>query len=275
MSTSMPFSGPEPAEDDPGRPNWPLALIVVLTCLAVIASGWIVARLTLEDDTVVPLAEPSEQARPPRERSGSVDPDDAEAFLALAARGLRDAPSLSVSYTQREEGEEAGRGWARRGVEAGVVFEHHFTTAEGVEVYRYELDDTGHLMTAERGMTGMSLLNPPSEADRRLCSIEFALSPLDDLVDSASDLVWEGREEITLPEGLDGSPEGSYTAYRYTGDFTAVMGGYEEESGHNTLTVLPKTEFSLWIDEEGYPRRLEYDTEEGFGETYDYRPTVD
>ena len=271
----MPFSGPEPAEDDPGRPNWPLALIVVLTCLAVIASGWVVARLTLGDDTVAPLAEPSEQARPPRERSESVDPDDAEAFLTLAARGLRAAPSLSVSYTQREEGEEAGRGWARRGVEADVAFEHHFTTAEGVEVYRYELDDTGYLMTAERGMTGMSLLNPPSEADRRLCSIEFALSPLDDLVDSASDLVWEGREEITLPEGLDGSPESSYTAYRYTGDFTAVMGGYEEESGHNTLTVLPETEFSLWIDEEGYPRRLEYDTGEGLGETYDYRPTVD
>lgn len=277
MSTSMPFT--DPADQAPaGSPDWPMTMLVVAVCLVIIASGWGVSRLVLNGTSQgapTPVEDPSPQARPTRGQTGEVDPADAEAFLEGAAEELRSSPSVQVSYAQYSEGTEVGRGWARAGADLDVEFEHYHRTEEDVEVLRYELVGAGYLMTAEKGLDGLTLLDPPTEADRRLCSVEFLLATMDALVESAVGLELVETEEVRLPRGPEGIPASTHTAHRYTGNFPASMGGYDTDSGDNTLTRLPDAEFDLWIDEDGHPRRLSYETADGDGETYDYHAVTD
>jgi hypothetical protein len=270
VSTSMPSTGQEPEYQGPMRPDWLLSLLVALACMAVVASGWGVARLTLSESSPAPVAENPPEARPPRVRAGEVDPADAERFLELAAQELRAAPSFHISYTQSVGGEQAGRGWARYQPGSDTDFEHYFTTVTGIRVYRYDLTGTGFIMTAEKGLPGMTVLDPPSEADLRLCSVEFALATLDELAESATDLELAGTEEIDLPEGVRDVGPSTYTTYRYTGTFQSLAGDYQPDTGRNTLTPVSDAEFVLWVDEDGHPRRLSYTAADGFGETYDY-----
>lgn len=274
VSTWMPFTDPED-QDAKGRPDWPLTLVVIVACLAMVAGGWSVARLTLGNGSPGTLEETTPQTPPPRERSGEADPTDAEAFLEFAARELRRAPVLHVGYTQWSTGQGAGHGWARGGDGLDAEFEHYFSTSTDVEVYRYELTGTGYLMTARNGSGGMRLLASPTAADRRLCSAEFAWAPLDELAETAEDLEFVGTEELALPQSPAGAPASTHTAHRYTGTSSATMGGYDPTSGGNTLTPLPKVDFDLWIDEAGHPRRLDYRTADGTGETYDYHAVAD
>lgn len=266
----MPSTGQESEYEGPGRPNWLLSLLVALACLAVVASGWGVARMTLGESVPEPVAEDPPEARPPRVRAGEVDPADAEVFLELAAQELRHATSFHISYTQSAGGGEAGHGWARHEPGSDTAFEHHFKTGSGVRVYRYDLPGTGFIMSAEKGLPGMTVLDPPSEADRRLCSVEFVLATLDELAESATDLELVGTEEIDLPEGVGGVEASTHTAHRYTGTFQTTVGEYQTETGRNTLTRVPEAEFDLWVDAEGHPRRLSYTSPDGFGESYDY-----
>lgn len=273
----MPFT--DPADQAPtGTPDWPMTMLVVVVCLAVIASGWGVSRLVLNggsQGTPSPVEGPSPQARPPREQTGDADPADAEDFLEEAAQELRTSPSVQVSYAQYSKGAETGRGWARAGEDLDVEFEHYHRTEEDVEVFRYELAGAGYLMTAEKGLNGLTRLDPPTEADRRLCSVEFLLGTLDALVESAVRLELVETEEVRLPQGPEGIPASTHTAHRYSGSFPASMGGYDTDTGQNTLTSLPNAEFDLWVDEEGDPRRLSYETADGDGETYDYHVVAD
>lgn len=272
MSTSMPFT--DPADQAPAQsPDWPMTLLVVAVCLTVIASGWGVSRLVLDGGSQgasTPVDDPSPRARPPAERTEEADPADAEAVLEAAAQELRSSPSVQVSYAQYSQGTEAGRGWARAGEDLDVEFEHYHRTEEEVEVFRYELAGSGHLMTAEKGLNGLTLLDPPTEADLRLCSVDFLLATMDALVESAVGLELVETEEVRLPRGPEGVPASTHTAHRYSGNFPASMGGYDPDTGDNTLTRLPDAEFDLWIDEDGHPRRLSYETADGDGETYDY-----
>ncbi|MBR8745138.1 hypothetical protein DSY14_26120 [Nocardiopsis sp. MG754419] len=273
----MPFTEPE-HQGPAGRSDWPLTVLVTVACLAVVVSGWGVSRLLLNGgphDSPTPLEEPTQQARPPRERTGEPDPTDAEAFLEAAAEHLRGMPSLRVDYTQRRDGREAGRGWARVGDDLDVEFEHFHRTSSGVEVYRYELAGSGFLMVADQGLNGPTLLDPPTEADRLLSSVEFLLATLDALAETAESLETVGTEEVRLPNGTEDAAAGTQAAHRYSGTFTTRMGGYDAETGSNTLTRLSDAEFDLWIDEDGRPRRLSYDTADGVGETYDYHAAVD
>ncbi|MBE1459563.1 hypothetical protein H4W79_003777 [Nocardiopsis terrae] len=269
----MPSTGQEPEDEGPVQPNWLLSLLVALVCLAVVVSGWSVARLTLGGTE--PAAEEDDPPQAPQTSAAEADPRDAEAFLGLAARELREAPSFHISYTQSMDGEETGHGWARHEPDADTAFEHFFRTASGVRVHRYDLPGTGLMMTAEKGLSGMTVLDPPSEADLRLCSVEFALATLDELADSAEDLKLVGTEELTLPAGTEGVAAGTHTTYRYTGTFPAPVGGYEPETGRNTLTRLAGAEFDLWVDEDGHPRRLGFTSPEGVGATYDYHALAD
>ncbi|WP_017589274.1 hypothetical protein [Nocardiopsis ganjiahuensis] len=266
----MPPTRQESEDQGPVRPHWLLSLIMALACLAVVASGWSVARLTLGEGTPPPPAEDRPEVRPPSVRAVDLDPADAELFLELAAQELRTAPAFHMSYTQSVDGDEAGHGWARHRPGSDTAFEHYFRTASGVQVYRYDLPGAGFTMTAEKGMSGMTVLESPSEADRRLCSAEFVLGFLDDLVDSATGVELVGTEEITLSEGVWGSRSSTHTTHRYTGTFESLAGGYQQETGHNTLTRITDADFDLWVDEQGHPRRLSYTSPDGFGETYDY-----
>ena len=252
------------------RPHWLLVLLLVLAGLAAVASGWGVARLTLGEAAPGPVAESPPEAQQPSVRAVDLDPADAVLFLELAAWELRAASAFHISYTQSVDGDEAGHGWARNQPGSDTAFEHYFKTDSGVRVYRYDLPGTGFIMTAERGMPGMTVLESPSEADRRLCSAEFVLGFLDELVETATDVELVGTEEIELPEGARCVQASTHTTHRYTGTFQSMAGGYQPDTGHNTLTRVTDADFDLWVDEEGHPRRLSYTSPDGFGETYDY-----
>ncbi len=271
MSTSMPSTEQEPEDQGPVRPHWLLVVLVALACLAAVASGWSVARMALGGgEPPDPVAVDPPEARPSSVRAVDLDPADTQPFLELAAQELRAAPAFHIGYAQSVDGVEAGHGWARNQPGSDTAFEHHFRTASGVRVHRYDLPGTGFIMTAEKGMPGMTVLEAPSEADRRLCSVEFVLGLMDELVDSATGVELVGTEEIELPEAARGIRASTHTAHRYTGTFRSQAGGYQPETGHNTLTRFADADFDLWVDEEGYPRRLSYVTPDGFGETYDY-----
>jgi len=143
-------------------------------------------------------------------------------------------------------------------------FDHFFTTSDGQSVYRYDVGDGQLVMTADRGL---ELLDPPSEADGYLCSRGFGSAKLREILDTSTDLTLAGLEEVDLRWPGQRS---TYSAYRYTGTFSAKLGGYDTAGGVNTLTVVPDAAFELWIDEQGYPRRLDYRAPGGVGESYEY-----
>ncbi|WP_234004021.1 hypothetical protein [Nocardiopsis sp. SBT366] len=271
MSTSMPSTEQE-LEEVPGQPNWLLSLLVAVASLAVVASGWSVARLTLDGESAVPpLADPV-GVESPLVRAVDADPSDPEVFLESAVQKVRDAPAFHVSYTRTVEGEEPAQGWARHEPGSDTAFEHYFESSEGVRVHRYDLPGTGFMMTAEKGLPGMTVLTQPTEADRRLCSEEFVLGVLEDLVETATDLELVGSEKIDLPESTRGVGASTHTAYRYSGTFATEAGDYLLEPGRNSLVQVPEARFDLWVDEGGHPRRLSYTAPNGFGETYEYHP---
>ena len=328
----------DPSAEEGERPNWLVSVLVVLVCLAVIASGWGVARLTVGSPLRPLEIADGPESRPPRTGSptSEADPEDAEAYVAVAAGLVEEASAFHLTFTvhdgtpaaegprpldqadpeapedqeERDEQEDrgvpeqerreprgvpvsegpspgdrrtgtlpsdgtstgaavypdvvAGRGRVMYDATAEPEFDHFFTTLEGRSVYRYDVGDGQLMMTADRGL---KLLDPPTEADGYLCSRGFGSAKLHEILDTSSDLALVGPDEVELRWPGQRS---SHSAYLYTGTFSAKVGGYDADSGVNTLTLVRDARFELWIDEQGYPRRLDYRTPDGFGETYEY-----
>lgn len=278
QAVSMP-SMPRPSDpgEQPstpgGRPNWLVSLLMVLVCLAVVASGWAVARLVVGDPLPPLDVVKGPESRPPRSGAAlppEADPEDAEAYLEAAAELVEDSSAFHITFTVHggETGPRdpvtSGRGQVMYDSGAEPEFDHYFSTADGRSVYRYDMGGGQLMMTADRGL---KLLDPPSAADQYLCSHVYGSAKLREVLDTSADLTLEGREEVSLewPE-----LRSTHSAYHYTGTFTAVMGGYDPETGHNTLTSVEGAEFELWIDEQGYPRRFDYRADGGVGESYEY-----
>lgn len=280
--TSTPEEPPSPSG---GKPGWLLRVLVVLACLAVVASGWGVARLAI-GDTQRPLeADDGPESRPPRGGPGSGDavPEDAEAYLSTSVELVESAPAFHMTFVVYDgvagsegsvttadsllgasESEEVGRGEAVYRAGAAPEFDHVFTTADDRSVYRYDMGGGRLMMTSGQGL---KLLDPPEAADRYLCSRDFGSAKLREVLDTSTDLTLTGLEEVDLEgPGLDST----HSAYRYTGTFTTMLGGFDPGSGRNTLTVVEEASFDLWIDERGYPRRLDYLAPNGVGESYEY-----
>ncbi|PDP89177.1 hypothetical protein CQJ94_05235 [Glycomyces fuscus] len=297
-------SDPDEQPSSPGgRPNWLVSLLMVLVCLAVVASGWGVARLVVGGPLPPLDVAEGPGSRPPRSGSARTEaaPEDAEAYLEGAAELVEDSSAFHITFTVydgRSDPEEApepgrgadpaagsadafpggpairsatasgevtsGRGQAMYDSGAEPEFDHYFSTVDGRSVYRYDVGGGQLMMTADRGL---ELLDPPSAADRYLCSRTYGSAKLREVLDTSTDLTLRGREEVGLewPE-----LHSTHSAYRYTGTFTAMLGGYDPEAGHNTLTAVENAEFELWIDEQGYPRRFDYRTANGVGESYEY-----
>jgi hypothetical protein len=323
----------DPPPEGGERPNWLVSVLVVVVCLAVIASGWGVARLTLGSPLRPLEVADGPESRPPRTGapSSEADPEDAESYVAVAAGLVEDSAAFHITFTvddgsaapegsQASEGRErpdapeggegseapvqerraprvlpasggsaddarraagrpaawavpaapaypnvaSGRGRVMYDATAEPEFDHFFTTTEGQSVYRYDVGDGQLMMTADRGL---KLLDPPSEADGYLCSRGFGSAKLHEILETSSDLALAGLEEVDLRWPGQRS---THSAYLYTGTFSAKVGGYDEDSGVNTLTLVPNAEFELWIDEQGYPRRLDYRAPGGFAESYEY-----
>lgn len=297
---SMP--NPSTAEEQPPspgrRPNLLVSFLAVLASLAVIASGWGVARLAVGSPPHPLDVAEGPETRPPRSEAASsdADPEDAGAYVAAAANLVEGSSAFHITFTVHH-GQPGPQSTPGRGVEpdsgggdappsapltdtatdtvagqghlmydsqAEPEFDHSFTTVEGSDVYRYDVGDGQLVMTADRGL---ELLDPPSAADRYLCSRDFGAAKLREVLGTSTDLALEGMEEVELEwPGM----HSTHSAYHYTGTFTAILGGYDTESGSNTLTTVEDAEFQLWIDELGYPRRLDYRAEDGVGESYEY-----
>ncbi|OLT24633.1 hypothetical protein BJF83_06575 [Nocardiopsis sp. CNR-923] len=123
------------------------------------------------------------------------------------------------------------------------------------------------VMTADVGVPGLVVLDPPEEADRYLCSNDFATAHLRAVLSTSTDLMFVERDRVEL-SGAEESV--AHDAYLYTGTFTSLRGGYDTATGDNTLTSVTGTEFRLWIDELGYPRRLVLRSRDGIGETHEF-----
>ncbi|WP_249352005.1 hypothetical protein [Nocardiopsis akebiae] len=296
-------SMPHPSDPDEqpsstgGRPNWFVSLLMVLVCLAVVASGWAVARLVVGDPLPPLDVAEGPESRPPRSGSArtSAAPEDAEAYLEAAVELVEDSSAFHLTFTVHDGETDprdapdpgagsadalpeppaprptaaadpitSGRGQAMYDAGAEPEFDHYFSSTDGLSVYRYDVGGGQLMMTADRGL---ELLDPPSSADRYLCSRSYGAAKLREVLATSTDLALEGREEVSLewPE-----LHSTHSAYHYTGTFTAMLGGYDPESGRNTLTAVRDAEFELWIDEQGYPRRLDYRAESGVGESYEY-----
>ncbi|WP_047871525.1 hypothetical protein [Nocardiopsis sp. RV163] len=294
---------PHPSDPDEqpsppgGRPNWFVSLLMVLVCLAVVASGWAVARLVV--GYPLPRLDVAEgpESRPPRSGSArtAADPEDAEAYLEAAVELLEESPAFHLTFTVHDGETDprdapdpgagsadalpqppdhrpaataapiaSGRGQAMYDAGAEPEFDHYFSSTDGLSVYRYDVGGGQLMMTADRGL---ELLDPPSSADRYLCSRSYGSAKLREVLATSTDLALQGREQVSLewPE-----LRSTHSAYHYTGTFTAMLGGYDPESGRNTLTAVGEADFELWIDGQGYPRRLDYRTGSGVGESYEY-----
>lgn len=287
MSTSMPDASPSDHRppDDPGtdtlRPSWLLCLIVVLACLAATLSGWGLTRMAT-NEPLPDLARSSAFSNPFASTDG--DPHNARGAVRAAADLVDAASSFHITFTLSDGGAvpvgaaaamggtvpvslaapAVARGHAIYDGEADPSFEHYVDRADGVEVYRYEMAGR-YLMTAETELSGLLVLDPPSTADRYLCSRTFASARLREVLSTSADLEFAGWEQVRL--AWPGMKSG-HAAYRYTGTFTAMRADFDE--GTNTLRAVEDAEFELWIDLRGYPRRFDYDSPDGHSERYEF-----
>ncbi|MEV2277964.1 hypothetical protein AB0I72_20495 [Nocardiopsis sp. NPDC049922] len=345
-----------PVEDVPeqepplagARPNWWVSLAVVLVCLAVIATGWVVTKLAVGDGSrprdLADGTGPMTVASAPSVEG--VDPEDAGTFIGVSTELVESASMFRITFSVYEietsgrsggegttesdaarstgssggsttgadgtasAGEEGtgaqepdGAGAATSGdggtpeaddagspdsdsvLDSDVVestlgegqvvydtgknpkFEHVFRTPDGARVDRYQMSAGQLVMTADVGVPGLVVLDPPDEADRYLCSNAFATAHLREVLSTSTDLTFVGRERVEL----SGAEETvAHSTYLYTGTFTSLRGGYDTTTGDNTLTSVAGTEFRLWIDELGYPRRLVLRSRDGIGETHEF-----
>lgn len=268
MSLSPMPHPPEPEEPFRAqRPSWLVCVVVTVVCLAVVASGWGVARFAVGGPP-----NPLQAPRPPVTQPSAtvaastvVEPTQARAYVAGAAERVEGSSAFHITFTAHDGREaETGRGHVTHDSGAAPEFDHVFTTADEHRVYRYDPGEGPLMMSTEHGL---ELLDPPSEADQYLCSREYGSAKLREVLDTSTDLRLEGREEVRLEApGLGGT----HSTHHYTGTFTTRMGGYDPEHGRNTLTDLEGVGFDLWIDERGYPRRFDYRTADGVGESYEY-----
>ncbi|MFI6575073.1 hypothetical protein ACIBFB_04675 [Nocardiopsis sp. NPDC050513] len=293
----VPEQEPPPAG---ARPNWWVSLAVVLVCLAVVATGWVVTKLAVGDGArprdLADGSGPVTVASAPSVEG--VDPEEAAAFVGVSADLVESASTFRITFSVYEI-EDAGRpgdGDAAEEDEAGSPasgsdpgadvaesplgeghvaydtgknpkFEHVFRTPDGARVDRYQMSAGQLVMTADVGVPGLVVLDPADEADRYLCSSEFATAHLRAVLSTSTDLAFVGRERVVL----NGAEETvTHDSYLYTGTFTSLRGGYDTATGDNTLTSVAGTEFSLWIDELGYPRRLVLRSGDGIGETHEF-----
>ncbi|RKS10335.1 hypothetical protein DFP74_6098 [Nocardiopsis sp. Huas11] len=288
MSTSMPDTSPvgpgpprDPAPHTPLRPSRLLCLTVGLACLAAIASGWGLTRLATNE----PLTDPARSSvltapfSPTRE-----GPENARETVETAADLVDAAASFHITFTLTDAGTvpvgaaaamagavpvsppapTVAHGHATYDAAAEPAFEHYVDNADGEEVYRYELDGR-YVVTARSELPGLLVPDPPSAADRYLCSRTFASARLREVLRSSPDLAFAGAERAHL--AWPGREAGD-AAYRYTGTFTAMRGDFDD--GANTLDAVEGAEFQLWIGPRGYPRRFDYTSPSGHGERYEF-----
>lgn len=242
--SSLPDTVPENEPAAPGgRLGWPMTLLILTACLAVVASGWWVAQVVFKEPAV---------ERP--------SPEEAAAFVLDAADRMDGADSYTLSFTRIRDGRVAGEGTASYSVSGHPRFELSFTYADGLEVYRYDLGDGVPITTAGHGL---QIPEEPSEADRYLCSAGFGSAKLYEIAATSADLDLVAVEEL-------GTEEGGLNALRYEGTFTARVGDYDAEEGVNVLESVEGVPFTLWLSPEGEPLRLAYGTPDGLEEVYEY-----
>jgi hypothetical protein len=290
----MPDASPTDSEDphDPGsaplRPSWFLCLTVIVACLAATVSGWGLTRLAMSEP--LPSSMHSTAGTDPFTVSAQ-GPENSREAVRAAADLVDAASSFHITFALGDAGllpestasptedvavaagstipvalpdSAMGRGHAVYDAEANPSFEHYVTDVDGGEVYRYEVDGQ-YMMTADSGISGLLLLDPPSAADRYLCSRAFGSARLREVLNSSSDLAFAGWEEVRLAwPGMGGG----HASYRYTGTFTALRAGFDD--GSNTLRAVENAEFELWIDLRGYPRRFDYRSPDGRSERYEF-----
>ncbi|MDE3719886.1 hypothetical protein PWG71_00680 [Nocardiopsis sp. N85] len=251
--SSLPDTVPENEAPVPEGPlGWPMILLIIVICLAVVASGWWVAKAVFDE----PVPSQDRRGSP----SASASPEDPVAFVEQTASRMESADSYAVSFTRRKDGTPVGEGTARYDTAGTPLFEHSFTYIDGTEVYRYDLGDGTPITTAGHGL---QIPTEPTDADRYLCSTAFGTAKLHEITGTSPDIEFLGREEVETEEGAT-------AALRYEGTFTATLGDYDVHRRENTLTSEDEAAFTLWVSPEGRPLRLLYVTPEGVEEAYEY-----
>ncbi|WP_328807065.1 hypothetical protein [Nocardiopsis coralli] len=291
-STNPPDRGTEtaPGPDAPRRrPHWLLVAAAAVLCPAVVVAGWQAGHVITHD--LGPGAPATQEPRPlsaapPVEAS---DPAQAEEFVRSAALRVDAAQGFRVVFFVHGAGTDASvglasldpgsaeRGHGRAVFDSGSEprFDHTFTAVDGTRVVRHGADDGRCSMAAGPGDPEPSVIEEPSDADAYLCSRGFASAKLWEVLASSEDLRYEGEEYTDLvplsDDPADGDSQGSerVPAHRYTGTFTALVGGYDPQGQENVLSPVEETGFDLWIDTDGLPRRFVHDDGAGTGETYD------
>ncbi|GHD21526.1 hypothetical protein [Nocardiopsis kunsanensis] len=261
-------------------------------CPAVVVAGWSAGHLVAHDPAeeaprrqdVRPLpAAPPVEATAPEDaagfvRSAAVRVDTARrSEVSFFAHGAdTDAPAEPASPSGRAP--DPGHGYAVFDAASDPQFVRAFTTFGGTQVFRHGWDGERCLTVTGPGTPQPTAVESPSVADGYLCTRDFTSAKLWEILASSTDLEYTGEEATELVPlngqgGADRAPEGPerVTAHRYTGTFTTLIGGYAPESGATVLTPVKGSEFELWIDGEGIPRRLVHEGGAGTGETYDYR----
>ena len=262
----------------------------VVLCPAVVVAGWSTGHLVThgpaQDAPDRQDARPLSAAPPVEE----AEPEDAEDFVRSAAVRVDAARRFDVTFfvhgagTDRSVGlaslladaPDPGHGRATFDAASDPQFEHTFTTFGGTQVFRYGSGRERCLMATGPGDPQLTAIESLSGADEYLCTRDFASAKLWEILASSADLEYAGEEttELVPPpgEGTDRDPGGQERApaHRYTGTFTTLMGDYDPGAGANVLSPVEESEFELWIDEDGLPRRLVHDDGAGTGETYDY-----
>lgn len=290
-SPNPPDHGTEtaPATDAPRRrPHWLLVAAAVVLCPAVVVAGWQAGHVITHGlGPGTPAAQEPRplSAAPPVEAS---DPAKAEEFVRSAALRVDAAQGFRVVFFVHGTGTDATvglasmeaasseRGHGQAVFDAGSEprFEHTFTAMDGTRVVRHGSADGRCSMAAGPGEQEPSMIDAPSDADAYLCTRGFASAKLWEVLASSEDLRYEGGEHtdlVPLSDDPDDDSPGSerVRAHRYTGTFTALVGGYDPQEQENVLSPVEETAFDLWIDTDGLPRRFVHDDGAGTGETYD------
>ncbi|WP_049575233.1 hypothetical protein [Nocardiopsis sp. SBT366] len=206
----------------------------------------------------------------PREGPGQTDGaahdlTDAEASLRTAVERVETADDYEVQVRQSHESGDPfrDRNAGHRYTNAPEEILHSWLSAESAHVTYYT--DAGHSLRVS-GDDYYAAVSDPSPADEFHADPAVAAASLSQILDTSTDLAHVGEEEITV-EYTTGSREDGYEEVRetvaghgYGGTFASTVSEFAPGSSPVALelTEYPDSPFTVWLDGEGVPVRLEF-----------------
>lgn len=194
------------------------------------------------------------------------DPTDAEAAIRVAVEQVETASDYDVFIVRAHESGDPFKNMAadHRYTNTPEEIVHSRLSGEGMLNIMYYSNSEHDLWATGDGF--YEEITDPTPTDALNTDPALGSASLVQILETSTDLSYGGEGEVDLEysveleEGGHEQVEKTVPAHSYSGTFTSTVSVFEERADAYALTSAehPAAPFTLWLDEEGLPVRLEH-----------------